>query len=397
MKRTLKFSLNLANTGKKKAIESLYKEYKKAVNFYINILSFNNKYVLSQEEIKSFNSCLSYRYKQCAGRQAIKIWKSWRRNKKKGKLPEFDGALILDSRFIEIEKSKTTTFDHWVRISTLNKGKRVLIPFKSYNYANDYFKEWKLVNGGRIKRENDNWFLLLTFEKETPPKKKEGKIIGVDIGIKKLMTTSEKKFYGMRIETLMNKIQKKQQGSKAFKRALKERDYYINRVAKQLPYEDIKVIVMENIKNIKRNTKKERKLRKEFRSKLQRWTYPKLLSRISQLCEVNGVHFCTIDPAYTSQTCSKCGFVHRLNRRGEVFSCRNCGYTEDADYVASENILEAYLAQEHMVPGRTKANLMDTCSLSSQPLINNNLFTTPPRYILSKNLKGAFKNDILDI
>jgi len=365
MKRTLKFSLNLANTGKKKAIESLYKEYKKAVNFYINTLSFNNKYILSQEEIKSFNSSLSYRYKQCAGRQAIKIWKSWRRNKKKGKLPEFDGALILDSRFIEIEKSKTSTFDYWVRVSTLNKGKRVLIPFKSYNYANSYFKEWKLVNGGRIKRENNNWFFLLTFEKETPLKKKEGKIIGVDIGIKKLMATSDKEFYGTEIEKLINKIQRKQQGSKAFKRALKERDYYINKIAKQLPYNELKVVIMENIKNIKRNTKKERRLRKEFRSKLQRWTYPKLLSRISQLCELNGVHFHTIDPAHTSQTCTKCGFVHRLNRNGEMFSCRNCGYTEDADYVASENILKSYLTQEPIVLGRIRANLMGICPLRS--------------------------------
>ena len=157
----------------------------------------------------------------------------------------------------------------------------------------------------------------------------------------------------------MNKIQKKQQGSKAFKRTLKERDYYINKIAKQLPYNDTKVIVMENIKNIKKNTKKEKKLRKEFRSKFQRWTYAKLLSRIKQLCELNGVHFHTINPAYTSQTCSKCGFVHRLNRCGEMFSCRNCGYTEDADYVASENILKTYLTQEPMVPERVKANLME--------------------------------------
>ena len=80
MKRTLKFNLNLANAGKKRAIRNLHEEYRKAVNFYINILSSANKYVLSQEEIKSFNSSLSYAYKQCAGRQAVKIWKCWRRN-----------------------------------------------------------------------------------------------------------------------------------------------------------------------------------------------------------------------------------------------------------------------------------------------------------------------------
>jgi len=364
MKRTLKFSLNLANTGKISALNKLTNEYKKAVNFYLQILSSTNKYILSEKEVKSFNSPLSYRYKQCAKRQAVKIWKSWRRNKKKGELPEFDGALILDNRFIKIEKAKASTFNYWVRMATLNKGHPALIPIKSYDYANDYFNNWKLTNGGRLRQENNNWFLLLTFEKETPPKKQKGKIIGIDIGIKKLMATSEKEFYGKEIELLMDKIQKKKQGSKAFKRAIKERDYYVNKTAKELPLDSVKVIVMENIKNIKRNTKKEKRLRKEFRSKFQRWTYPKLFSRINQLCELNGVHFLVIDPAWTSQTCSDCGFVHKLSRNGEIFKCRNCGYTQDADYNASLNILNLGITQQSMVAGSAKVSQMDICPLN---------------------------------
>ncbi|MEA3485147.1 MAG: transposase [Candidatus Aerophobetes bacterium] len=298
------------------------------------------------------------------GSLQFKIWKSWQRNKKKGKLPEFDGALILDNRFIKIEKAKTFSFDYWVRMATLNKGHPVLIPIKSYDYANDYFNNWKLVNGGRISQEDNNWFLLLTFEKETPPKKKEGKVIGIDIGIKKLMATSEGTFCGKEIEKLMNKIQAKQQGSKAFKRATKERNYYINKSVKELPYNKIKIIVMENIKDIKKNTKKSRRLRKQFRTKFQRWTYPLLMGRINQLCEINGVHFLTVEPAYTSQTCSKCGFVHKLSRNGEIFKCRNCGYTQDADYNASLNILNLGIAQQHMVAESVKVSQMDICPLN---------------------------------
>ncbi len=73
MKRTLKFSLNLVNTNKVQILKDLFEEYKKSVNYYLKILSLSNKYILSQEEINSFNSPLSYRYKQCAGKQAIKI------------------------------------------------------------------------------------------------------------------------------------------------------------------------------------------------------------------------------------------------------------------------------------------------------------------------------------
>jgi len=335
MKRTLKFSLNLANVHKIQALKDLSEEYKKAVNYYLQILSSTRQYILSEEEVKSFNSSLSYRYKQCANRHAIKIWKSWRRKKKKGNLPEFDGSLILDSRFIEMEKAKNSTFDYWVKISTLNKGKRILIPVQSYDYANQYFDSWKLVNGGRIKLENNKWFLLLTFEKETPSKKNKGKAMGVDIGIKKLIITSEGKVYGKEIEPLMDKIQRKEQGSKAFKKALKERDYYINR-----------------------------RLKKEFRSKFQRWTYPRLFSRVHQLCELNSVYFFTINPAFTSQTCNICGFVHKLNRKGEKFLCKNCGYTEDADFNASKNILKSYLAQQFMVAGSEKVSEVDICPLN---------------------------------
>jgi putative transposase len=364
MKRTLKFSLNLANTNKIQVIKDLSLRYKKAVNHYLSILSSQNKYILAEKEVKSFDALLSYRYKQCAKRQAIKIWKSFRRARKKGKLPEFDGTLILDNRFIKIEKAKSSSFDWWVKIATLNKGRPVLIPFKSYDYANDYFNNWKLINGGRINHKDNNWFLLLTFERKTPPKKKEGKTIGIDIGIKKLIATSEGNFHGKEIEPLMNKIQRKQQGSKAFKKALKERDYYINRTVKELPYTDTRAVIMENIKNIKRNTKKEKRLRKEFRSKFQRWTYPLLAGRINQLCELNGVHFLTIDPAWTSQTCSSCGFVHKLSRNGEIFKCRNCGYTQDADYNASLNILNLGMTQQHMVAGSEKVSQMDICPLS---------------------------------
>lgn len=363
MRRTLKFSLNLANTNKIQALKYLFEEYKRVVNYYLRTLSSKDEYILSEEEVKSCDSPLSCRYKQCAKRQAIKIWKSWRRNKKKGKLPEFNGALILDNRFLKIEKAKASTFDYWVKMATLNKGYPVLIPIKSYDYANQYFDNWKLVNGGRIKLENNKWFLLLTFEKETPSKKNKGKAIGIDIGIKKLIVTSEGKAYGKEIEPLMDKIQRKEQGSKAFKKALKERNYYINRTVKKLPF-TAKVVVMENIKDIKRNTKKERKLRKEFRSKFQRWTYPVLFGRINQLCELNGVLFSTIDPAYTSQACNICGFVHKLNRKGEIFLCKNCGYTEDADFNASKNILKSYLAQQSMVAGSKKVSEVDICPLN---------------------------------
>lgn len=338
-------------------MDSLYLEYQKVVNFHLSTLAKNSCYILSQPEIKSLNSRLSYRYKQCAARQAIKIWKIWRKNwKKNSQKPEFNGTLILDSRFINMKKTEHSSFDFWVKIATLNKRHPILIPIKSYSYANEYFKKWELVNGGQIQKQGNQWFLLLSFKKQAPKMKETGDTIGIDVGIKKLIVTSEEKFYGMEIESLMEKIQRKQQKSKAFNRALKERNYYINKIVKELPFRNLKAIVVEDLKGLKNGTKK--RLRKSFRNKFQRWTYPRILNRIHQFCELNGVHFHRIDPAYTSQTCSNCKSVHKLSRNRELFKCRHCGYTTDADYNASLNILNSWSTQQNMVAESMKTDLL---------------------------------------
>ncbi|KTG27123.1 transposase [Haloferax profundi] len=44
-------------------------------------------------------------------------------------------------------------------------------------------------------------------------------------------------------------------------------------------------------------------------------------------------------PAFTSQTCSKCGHQSSTNRDSDGwFECNDCGYSVDGDYNASKNI-----------------------------------------------------------
>lgn len=130
---------------------------------------------------------------------------------------------------------------------------------------------------------------------------------------------------------------------------------YRKQTVKELPFEKAKAIIMENIKNLKRNTAQEKRLKKLFRTKFQRWTYPQLLNRIKLTAEATGVHLQLVNPFHTSQKCSQCGAVHKLSRHLEIFKCRNCGYIKDADYNASLNILNLGLAQQPMVAGRMQA------------------------------------------
>jgi transposase len=65
----------------------------------------------------------------------------------------------------------------------------------------------------------------------------------------------------------------------------------------------------------------------------------KVLNKLSMMSDESGINFIKVDPAYTSQTCSKCGSIHKESRKGEKFLCVDCGYSIDADYNASINIL----------------------------------------------------------
>ena len=86
------------------------------------------------------------------------------------------------------------------------------------------------------------------------------------------------------------------------------------------------------------NRYKQGKIHKHFNNKLQRWSYPKVLGKLSMLCEEQGVTMIRISPAYTSQRCSKCGVICKSNRKGGNYKCA-CGNDMDADYNAAINIL----------------------------------------------------------
>ena len=57
------------------------------------------------------------------------------------------------------------------------------------------------------------------------------------------------------------------------------------------------------------------------------------------LTEEEGITLIKVNPAYTSQTCSRCGSIHKESRNGEKFLCVDCGYELNADFNASINIL----------------------------------------------------------
>jgi putative transposase len=81
------------------------------------------------------------------------------------------------------------------------------------------------------------------------------------------------------------------------------------------------------------------RLRKPQRATMHAWAFAQLGSFLAYKAKQAGVAFIEVDPAYTSQTCSACGWVDKRNRRCQaVFECGRCGFVGHADHNAAINI-----------------------------------------------------------
>lgn len=72
---------------------------------------------------------------------------------------------------------------------------------------------------------------------------------------------------------------------------------------------------------------------------LRNWSYYQLQQYIEYKAEREGIKVRYVDPAYTSQTCARCGHIDKENRQTqEKFKCTVCGFELNADHNAAINI-----------------------------------------------------------
>ena len=245
-------------------------------------------------------------------------------------------SINLDERFFDIKKGNH--FDSFVKIILPyfnEKGTRTLqinIPLNNHEHSNNLLSEgFKLRKNIQIKKVKNEYYINLIWMKETPNKKTEGTSLGLDMGYKKLLCDHNGNKYNGNLTEIYDKISRKKQGSKAFKRSLLHRDNEINRICNQLPLNDVKDLIIEDLKSVKTG-------KKYFSNKIQRWSYVKTITKLNNICDEYGINMVKVSPSYTSQTCSTCGHIDKNNRKGETFHCLICSYENDADVNASINI-----------------------------------------------------------
>jgi IS605 OrfB family transposase len=91
-----------------------------------------------------------------------------------------------------------------------------------------------------------------------------------------------------------------------------------------------KTIILENLSKIK-NSKKCGKFVKK-----SNWAYAQLETFIRYKSSLRGIPVLSIDPAFSSKECSKCGSINDVN--GKRFVCKKCGHEDHRDSNAGFNI-----------------------------------------------------------
>ena len=345
--RSSKTSLKFATAKKQEIINEILDEYARVANFFIGWFwehpEIRTKNALTKEIYNlADDTWLSARMRQCAAREALgMVLGALSGAKEKGidpVRPRHTGKkMILSSQIVRIEKGRNS-FDIWLVIRSVGNKIKIRIPLKSHRHMN-LFSDWKRADSVVIHRN----YVMFSFEKETGAKKETGKCIGIDVGISHLLATSEGYLYGSETKNLINKIKRKKQGSKAYKRAKKTLSYYLHRITKEcLEWDHLRLVVVERLKNLKQNGRKKKNRTKEFRKTLSNWNYRELLRIIEMRSEENRVSFRSVNPYKTSQTCPACSHAERGNRINENFKCLKCGYSGQADIVGSLNILTRF-------------------------------------------------------
>jgi putative transposase len=120
-------------------------------------------------------------------------------------------------------------------------------------------------------------------------------------------------------------------------RITRDINHKISRKIVNLAKENSFGIKLENLKGIGK-----KKQGRKLNSIKSNWSFYQLEQFIKYKAKLLGVEVFNVDPAYTSQTCSKCGLIG--TREKKLFKC-SCGHKDHADANASFNIAKALIMQ----------------------------------------------------
>ena len=242
------------------------------------------------------------------------------------------------------------------------KNRTIVLPklgsVKIRGYRNLKSFAFKIINA-TISRVANKYYVSVVVEEDIKPKyAKTYHIVGIDLGIKSLITTSSFESYGnvsslkkyeKRIAILQQKLAKKEKNSKNYnKLKIKlERAYHrlVNSRKKQAE-EIVSTLLKENdyivAENLQVNKMITESISKSLRKNIIHSTFSLILTKLKQKCLWENKKLIQVNTYFpSSQLCSCCG--HRSKEMKDLklreYKCSKCGNILDRDINASLNIL----------------------------------------------------------
>ncbi len=124
---------------------------------------------------------------------------------------------------------------------------------------------------------------------------------------------------------------------------------------------------------------------------LIRFGFGELKRKLKEVSEEYGIEVIFVNPAYSSQACSNCGYVDKENRKTRSeFECKLCNKQLHADVNASRNLLSRAKWSLHL--HRMEKALTKQVEVFLKNLYRNNLLSERFRCLWSKALGLIEKN-----
>jgi putative transposase len=274
----------------------------------------------------------------------------------KNRKPRFNNiSMHLDGKVIGISKKKENgakSFDYWIKIATLEKGKPIYIPLKVNTYAEKV--EGEFLNYCQVV-ENDG---KIEFRIIKQLKKKEyipaTDKIAIDLGLNPLFATDKGDLFGRSFFDVLKAFDKKitKRMASLQKRKIKPRDdkkyrKYRDNLRDYLKNEINRLInvIVETYKPkriiVERLDFRSPELSKRLNRMIQNFGKRYIKHKLERLQQLYGIEVIEINPAYTSQECSSCGYIDKKNRKDtQEFECKVCGNKTNAQVNGAKNILK---------------------------------------------------------
>jgi putative transposase len=294
-------------------------------------------------------------------------------------------CIQANANVVKISSSRNSTFDYWLRISTLEAKKPVRIPIKLYDRAKEVIASFpKLCTSVTLNFRDGEWYATFVAEQKNK-KPKQKSVVGVDIGMVSIVSTSLGHRYGQintlrkSVERSFQKRRRKQKLNACLKRkgrpqislsdkraeafARNEIGRALNQMLSDLPKSTAVALERLSVKDMRPRS---RQMNRALRASQLGYVRDKLKFKLDE----RSIRYRSVQPAYSSQQCSKCGFTSKMNRRNqEEFRCLFCGYTANADENAALNIAERFGDEElNKIPFREVETVLALRFLRRHPV-----------------------------